>query len=159
MPRYTDEQKTQAVARVFAGEHRRAVARDLGVSDATVRRWCAVADRRATAREKARREPDLSWADEADDLAERIRERQEEVRDALLRRIADLIPATDDLRAVATAYGIVTDKALLAAGKPTKIRAEAPELPPDATPEELVRIADELRRRREARPARLRMDS
>jgi transposase-like protein len=152
MPRYTNEQKAQAVARVVAGEHRRAVARDVGVSDATVRRWLAGAERRATAQEKV-------FGELADDIAERIRERQEELREALLRRMGDLIPATDDLRAVATAYGILTDKALLAAGKPTRIHGGALDFPPDATPEQLASVADELRRRREAYPARrLRMD-
>ncbi len=90
-------------------------------------------------------------ADEAADIAERIKERQAEVRERLLQRIATRIPKTDSLKDLAIAYGIVTDKALLAAGKPTSIHQER-FAPDDASAEELSAIADELQRRRLEHP-------
>jgi hypothetical protein len=92
-------------------------------------------------------------ADDAGDIAERIRQHQAEVRERLLQRIAARIPKTDNLKDLAIAYGIVTDKALLAAGKPTSIRHEAFVVPDDANEEELVAVAEELRRRRLEFPA------
>jgi hypothetical protein len=48
------------------------------------------------------------------------------------------------LKGVATAFGIISDKILLAQGKPTTIHGEAMAMPTDATPDQLVLIADEL---------------
>jgi hypothetical protein len=44
----------------------------------------------------------------------------------------------------------VTDKALLADGRPTQIHGEALAISGDATAEECIAAADEIRRRREA---------
>lgn len=131
MPHPTPHERATAVARVMAGESRRGVAKSMGVSDGTVRRWIAQAERRGTAQEE-------TLAMNAQSLAERIMQRQEEVRDQLLERISALIPVTDDLRAVATAYGIVTDKSLLTAGKPTGIHEHRASDPLDAEIEQLL---------------------
>jgi transposase len=115
----------------MAGESRRKVAADMNVSDGTVRRWLERAERRESAQ-------DEKMADDAASLAERIAAKQEQVREQLLRRIAELAPTTDDLRAVATAYGIVTDKSLLTAGKPTGIHEHRASDPLDAEIEQLL---------------------
>lgn len=109
---HTPDEKANAVARVLAGESRRKVADDVGVNETTVRRWVRQAAGRETPQAK-------KIADTAEQIRARIEQTQEEVRELLLQRIRDLVPKTDDLRAVATAFGIVTDKAELTAGRPT----------------------------------------
>jgi transcriptional regulator with XRE-family HTH domain len=135
------EEKAQAVARVMAGESRRQVANDTGVGASTVKRWVAAANTPVT-------EVDVLLAEDAGDIAERIRQRQAQVRELLLDRLFALAPDTRSLKECAIAYGIVTDKALLAAGKPTSIHHEALMVPDDASEEELAAMADELQRRR-----------
>lgn len=135
---HTPDQKATAVARVLAGESRRKVAGDMGVSDATVRRWMAQAESCETAQEQ-------KLAEDAATIRARIERKQEEVRDLLLDRIRDLIPETEDLRAVATAFGIVTDKSLLTAGKPTGIHEHRSTDPLDVELEQL--ISEEAARR------------
>lgn len=142
MPRYSEEQKAEAIALVDAGERSRcSIAEELGCSDSTVRRWIAAAERRETAGEK-------TLAAKAEALSEQIKATQSEVRQALLARLSELIPDTESLKDVATAYGIVTDKELLAAGKPTQIHGQAIAIPETDDPSELERTAEELRRRR-----------
>ncbi len=50
-------------------------------------------------------------------------------------------------------YGVITDKALLAAGKPTSIHGQTLAVPDDASADELNAVADELQRRRQEHPA------
>lgn len=127
-----DDQKATAVARVLAGESRRKVADDMGVARSTLGRWVEQADGPAeTDRSK-------KLAEDAATIRAGIEQKQEEVRQALLNRIAELIPKTDDLRAVATAFGIVTDKSLLTAGKPTGIHEHRSKDPLDLEIEQLL---------------------
>ena len=142
---HTHQEKAQAVARVIAGESRRRVARDIGVGASTVKRW-------VTAASEPRPKVKALLADEAGDIAERIRQRQAEVRELLLDRLFALARDARSLKEVAIAYGIVTDKALLAAGRPTNIHQEGFVLPDGADVDELGAIADELQRRRLAAP-------
>jgi transposase-like protein len=142
---YTREEKARAVARVMAGESRRQVARDMGVGFSTVKRWVAAANNPVT-------DVDELLAVDAGDIAERIKQRQTQVRELLLDRLFALAPDTRSLKEVAIAYGIVTDKALLAAGKPTSIHQERFAVPDDASADELAAVADELQRRRLAFP-------
>lgn len=141
MPQFTEEQKAQAVALVNAGETSRTkIAKKLGCSKSTISRWVASADRAET-------EPEKSLAEKAGEIAETIKVRQQEIRNILLDRIGELVPETNNLQAVATAYGIVTDKALLAEGKPTTIQGQALVVG-DGSPEELEATVEELRNRR-----------
>lgn len=139
---HAPEEKAQAVGRVLAGESREQVAKDIGVAASTVKRWIAAAQRSETDAEK-------TLAQSAEEIGERLKQKQEEVRELLLDRIESLIPQSKSLKDVSTAYGIVTDKMLLAQGKPTSIHGQALALPDDATPEQVVAVADELRARRE----------
>lgn len=139
---HTPDAKATAVARVLAGESRRKVAAGLGVSDGTVRRWVGKAERRETAQEE-------KLAEQAAEVVADIEARQREARAVLLERIVALVPDSDSLREVATAYGIVTDKVLLAEGKPTS-RSE------EVTVSRVERVAgqlDELAARRARRAA------
>ena len=114
MPHPTPKERATAVARVMAGESRRAVARSMGVSDSTVRVWVRAAESRGTAQENA-------LADAAVSIAEQIEALQEKARLALIKRALELAPGADSIRDVMWAYGVATDKARLAAGKPTAI--------------------------------------
>jgi hypothetical protein len=136
----------EAVARVHSGESIRKVANDLRCGRTTIRRWLDAAERAETATEK-------ELAERAEDLLElRRATRQQLIVAAWRRALEDIGNAT--AKEAATIAAIAEDKELLAEGRPTKIRAEDPGIPPDATPEQLVSIADELQRRREASPAR-----
>jgi transposase-like protein len=139
--RFTNEQKAQAIARVRSGDSPQLVAQELGCTERTVRRWAVDCPRMSDEKK------DL--AERVAEISERIEQKQIETREILIQRIAELVPQTDDLRAVATAYGIVTEKALLTAGKPTSIHADAGiSIPDDASADELRKLADQLRSRR-----------
>lgn len=136
---YSDEEKAQAVARVRSHDAtRQEVADDLGCSVNTVKTWLKQTPE--TALEK-------TVADRVAEISEQISQKQAETRQALLDRVAELVPECGSLKDVATAYGIITDKALLAAGKPTSIQGQAIAVG-DGTPEELERTVEELRARR-----------
>lgn len=142
MPTYSDEVKAQAVARIRAGEATATqIAEEIGASHNTVKEW----------ERKAERPPETDaekrLADKIDGIHERIEAKQESIREKLLDRIEELVPTEMDLRSATTAYGIITDKQLLAQGKPTAITAEGIAIPADASALELRRTADELRRR------------
>jgi len=143
MPRYNKETKAQAVARIKAGDKTAsAIAIELGAGHNTVLKW--VADYEA---EQTGTDSEKELATAVNEIRESIERKQEEVRDLLLKRIEALIPSTDDLKAVATAYGIVTDKQLLAQGKPTSITAQGVAIPADATPLQLREQAAALGRK------------
>lgn len=110
----TDDQRATAVARVLAGESRRKVAQDMGVSDATVRRWIGKAERRETAQ-------GMSLAEKAQGIAEQIEHWETIARDRLIQRIAELAVFSHDLTAATNAYDKLGQRALLRAGKPTSI--------------------------------------
>lgn len=104
--------------------NRDAVAADLGVTHTTVGRWIEGARRAATAREK-------KVARTAMEIAESIREREAEAREALIdRMVAVASECEDDIQKLATAYGIL--KAYIAQGRATSIRRSphAPVAPP-----------------------------
>jgi transposase-like protein len=143
--RWTREAKATAVARVEVGESVPAVAESIGTAASTLRRWVNASRRSETLDEK-------KLADDVEKIAERITVKQTEARELLLDKLVKLVPQTDDLMAIAKAYGIVTDKALLAAGKPTSIHGNTIAVPDDATADELAGVADELRRRRMENP-------
>lgn len=66
----------------------------------------------------------------ATQIAESIKRREAEARDALLDRlVAVASECDDDIQKIATAYGILTDKANLAAGRPTSILGGTPAEP------------------------------
>lgn len=111
---YTFEQRATGVARVLAGESRRKVAGEMGVSDATVRRWITQSERRETAQ-------DLDLADRAHKIADQIEHWETIARERLIRRVVELARESEDLAAVTNAYSKVTEKAMLRAGKPTSI--------------------------------------
>ena len=108
------EIKAQAVARVYAGESRRAVAEDCGVSDSTVREWLKLAESRETAQGK-------ELARSAEEISRAITEKERGTRELLLDRLAAVVPESVSVREIATAYGILTDKSMLAKGQPTSI--------------------------------------
>lgn len=111
MPRYNNETKAQAVARIQAGDATASkIAEELGASHNTVNDWVRKAAKLPET------DSEKKQAETIDGIRARIEEQQERLRDQLLGRMADLIPGEEDLRAVATAYGIVTDKQLLAQG-------------------------------------------
>jgi transposase-like protein len=145
MPRYTPAQKSEALAYYLTTGSMSAAARQMGCSVSTVKTWVDDAQLNPSAETVDQNE----IVDEAERIAQAIRDKQEQVREKLLDRLAFLAKDSTDLKGVATAYGIVTDKALLAQGKPTAITGEAMAFPVDASPDQLVGIADELRRRRE----------
>lgn len=98
----------------MAGELRRAVAKTIGVSERAVRAWARTAERRETPQPHA-------LADRAATIAAEIERLGTLARHRLIERIADLAPDSTDLVAVTNAYGKLTDRALLRAGKPTAI--------------------------------------
>jgi transposase-like protein len=148
MPRYTPAQKSEALAVYLTTGSLSAAAREMGCAVSTVKQW--VEREQSSGIEGENHSPIV---DEAERIAQAIRDKQEQVRETLLDRLAFLAKDSTDLKGVATAYGIVTDKALLAQGKPTAITGEAMAFPVDASPDQLVGIADELRRRRERHAA------
>ncbi len=111
---YTPEERATAVGRVLAGESRRKVADAMGVSDSTVRSWVKQSESRETAGAQ-------ELANRARAIADEISHLETIARHRLITRIADLAEKATDLDQVAKAYARVTDKALLAAGKPTSI--------------------------------------
>lgn len=138
---YTDEQISDALA-VFAvtGSYREAAA-SVGCSITTVKKWAAQ-------HEVVDSDDEKSVEDRIREKVADLRELQEEARETLMRRIISLAPREDDLRAVATAYGIVTDKAQLSRGLPTTITEN---LTPGDARRELGRTRDELAERRRRR--------
>jgi transposase-like protein len=149
MPRYTPAQKSEALAVYLTTHSLNAAARKMGCSPSTIKTWVEDAQLEGPIGPGDQNE----IVDEAERIAQAIRDKQEQVRETLLDRLAFLAKDSTDLKGVATAYGIVTDKALLAQGKPTAITGEAMAFPADASPDQLVGIADELRRRRERHAA------
>lgn len=131
----TDTDRATAVGRVLAGESRRKVAKEMGVSDATVRRWMAQAESRETAQGQ-------TLADRAQKIAEEIGHWEEIARHTLIRRIAELGAETKDLAAAANAYRRVSEQVQLAKGKPTSITGTASSDVDDAI-ERLLRKHDE----------------
>lgn len=136
---YSDEQKAQAVARVrTADATAKQVAADLGCSINTLRTWL---------KQTPRTESEKTIAERVAQISDQIEQKQAETRQALLDRVAELVPECGSLKDVATAYGIITDKALLAAGKPTSIQGQAIAVG-EGTAEELEKTVEELRSRR-----------
>ena len=139
MARYTDEQKAHAVARVHTGESVNKVASDIGCSRASLKEWLDKVPQSGT---------EKTVSERVSEITEQIEQKQAETRKALIDRIGELVPECGSLKDVATAYGILTDKMLVAQGKPTQIQGQAIAIG-DGTPEELERTVDELRKRRE----------
>jgi transposase-like protein len=110
--RLTPDEKATAVAQVLAGESRREVARRMGITETSVRRWVKEADGRETSRAQ-------ELAEKAQAIAEEIEHWQELARHALIRRIVELAPRSEDLDKVAGAYEKVTKSSLLSRGKAT----------------------------------------
>lgn len=148
---YSLDTKKVAIARVHAGEAARAVAKDMGIeNERAVQRWYAIAIERYP-HLFTDRPDDEEVHREASEIADKIKQKQEENREALLDRIADVVPYTDSVKDLAFAYQVITDKARVAEGKPTSIMGEALGLPEgEADVSQLENAADELRRRREA---------
>ena len=93
----------------------------MGMGATTVRRWVSSAERRETADEK-------KLAKTAMEIAQSIKEREAEVRQALLDRMVALASeCEDDIQKLATAYGILTDKANVAAGRPSSVFGRSPD--------------------------------
>lgn len=132
----TDEQRATAVARVLAGESRRAVARDMGISDSTVGGWVKAA-------ESGESERALNLAERAQKIAGEIEHWETIARERLIRRIVELAPASEDLAAVTNAFAKLSDKALLRAGKPTSITQTREASDVDDAIERLLRQHDE----------------
>lgn len=138
--RKTPEQKAVAVARVLAGESRRQVASEFGVSDSTVRGWVAKAEQRDTAQDK-----DL--AKRAQAALEEIEHWQEIARHALIQRLVELAPKSEDLDKVASAYERITKSSLLGRGKATG-RTEV--IQRDSIDTEIATLLEEMARREHA---------
>ena len=108
--------RAEAVARVEAGEARRRVAREIGVSEATIRGWERSTTNPAPGshQEKVRQT--------ADEISEEIAEAQRECRRILIQRLRQELPNAKARPAeLATCYGILTDKDI----KWQQMRAEA----------------------------------
>ena len=141
MARYTDEQKAQAVARVKTGDNTiEQIAKDVGCTDSTLRRWVSEVSAEIT--------DEKTVAERVAEITEQIEQKQVETRKALLDRIEQLVPQAKSLKDVATAYGILTDKMLVAQGKPTTIQGQAVAVG-DGSTEDLEKLANELKNRRE----------
>ncbi len=85
------------------GESNREVAAGLGVSHTTVGRWIEAAKRAETDREK-------KVARTAMEIAESIKVKEAEAREALLDRlVAKAAECEDNVQQIATAYGILTE--------------------------------------------------
>lgn len=147
MPRYTPAQRSEALAVYQLTGNMSAAAREVGATINAVKRWIQMAELQET-------EADKTLAEDSERRAEAIRDTQERVRQALLDRMVLLAGQVENVRDAATAYGILTDKALLAQGRPTQIHGEQIAIPADAGPDELAELADRLRERRESVPAR-----
>lgn len=137
---FTPEQRATAVGRVLAGESRRAVAKDMGIADSTVRSWVKASETRETAGAQ-------ELAQRAQVIAEEIEHLQEAARHALIRRIVELAPRSDDLDKVANAYAKVTDKSLLTRGKPNQ-RTET--ISKDSIDGEIAGLLEEMARREQS---------
>jgi hypothetical protein len=68
---------------------------------------------------------------------------------ASIRRVLDLAPEAE-MRDAVGAVKILGEQRALAQGRPTQIHGEAMAISADATAEEYIAAADEIRRRREA---------
>ncbi len=130
--------RREAVDRVQAGESRRAVARALGVSDATVGRWCNIAaeEKLDTIADSPGEAAQKGWAARRADIAETwehlatacqemaLRALQIDVNasadpdDPVLRKLR-LLGGSAPLKAILTSAAIATDKALLMANEVT----------------------------------------
>ena len=132
------EYQAQAVARVEAGEGQRRVAADLGVSHTTVGRWIDGARRAETDHQK-------KVASTAMEIAASIKKREAEARLALLDRLVSVASdCGDNVQQIATAYGILTDKANVARGRPSSIFGRSP----DERDAEIERLLEEEMARR-----------
>jgi transposase-like protein len=149
MATYDREYKAQAVARVLAGETQAGVARALGLRRSTLAAWVHEVQRAATALPE-KQEPTL--AERAHDLAEVALREMDDAWLASIRRVRMLAPEAE-MRDAVGAVKILGEQRALAQGKPTAITGEAMAFPVDASPDQLVGIADELRRRRERHAA------
>ena len=140
MSRATTEQQAHAVARVEAGESQREVAADFAVSHTTIGRWIEGARRAETDHEK-------KVASAAMEIAASIKKREAEARLALLDRLVSMASdCGDNVQQIATAYGILTDKANVAQGRPSSIFGRSP----DERDAEIERLLEEEMARRSA---------
>lgn len=152
MPRYSREDKAHAVARVHAGETPNSVAGSIGCHHSTVAAWvadCESAIDRGEKKAAERFDEAAMVAQRAEEIGERITRQLDEAFDAALARSLQLM-AKAKLREAVGAVKIIGEQRALSQGKPTSIHGEAFAIPADATADELVSVADELRRRREA---------
>lgn len=149
MAAYTREFKAQAVARVLAGESQAGVARDLGLRRPTLASWVHAVERASS--EQPEKEQTL--AERAHELAEIALREMDQAWLASIRRVNELAPKAD-MRDAVGAVKILGEQRALAQGKPTSIHGEAVALPADATPDQLIAVADELRERRERAPVK-----
>lgn len=128
---YSASERATAVARVLAGESRRKVAGEMGVSPRTVRRWLDEAERADTPRAQ-------TLAERAQAIADEIEHWETIARHRLIERIACLAVDSEDLAAATNAYSKLSEKALLRAGKPTGIHEHRASDPLDAEIEQLL---------------------
>lgn len=135
---YSLESRARAVARVLAGESRRAVAADTGIAASTIRAWLATTQSPETA-------GDVRLADRAQAIAGDIEHHETIARDRLIQRIVELAPTSEDLVAVTNAYAKLSDRALLRAGKPTSITGTV-----DGMDAEIERMLSEMAERETA---------
>lgn len=138
--RPTPDAKATAVARVLSGESRRQVASEMGVAESSVRRWVNAAESRETAQA-------IDLAEKAQAIAEEIVHLQEQARHALITRVVELAPKSDDLDKVANAYSKITDKSLLTRGKATQ-RTET--ISRDSIDGEIAQLLEEMARREQS---------
>lgn len=114
----------------------------MAIGATTIRRWVSAAERRETADEK-------KLARTAMEIAESIKKKEAEAREALLDRlVAKAAECEDNVQQIATAYGILTDKANVAAGRPTGIVGKSP----DERDADIERLLQEEAARRTLEP-------
>jgi hypothetical protein len=141
---HTRKLREEAVARVQGGESYRAVGRALGVSDNSVRRWCAVARTENGLQAVTLTHSDaakLGWLERREaqaegwmQLAESLREAAEQVLAELVRAEGPAVPwKPQDLKSLVTSAAIALDKTLLLVNTAVPVVQEEPEPPSPAS--------------------------